>query len=100
LPCAHTLEALIAGVRNPKVLAPMAKARMRATIAVLEEALSGFFTTDHHARILRMMLDNIDRLSGQIADLGAKIEEAIGRFAAQVERLDEITAVGLTSAQN
>jgi transposase len=92
------LEALIAGQRDPKVLARMARARMRAKIADLEEALAGFFT-EHHAGILRMMLDNIDRLSGQIAALDAKIEEAITPFAAQVRQLDEITAIGLTSAQ-
>lgn len=92
------LEALIAGQRDPKVLAQMAQGRMRAKTADLQEALRGFFT-DHHASILRMMLDNIDRLSGQIAALDAKIEEAIAPFAHQAEQLDEITAVGVTSAQ-
>jgi hypothetical protein len=38
------LEALVAGQRDPKVLAQMAKARMRVKIAELEEALRGFFT--------------------------------------------------------
>jgi len=92
------LEALIAGVRDPKVLAQMAKARMRSKIADLEEALRGFFT-DHHAGILRMMLDNIDRVSGQVAALDAKIDEAIAPFARQMEQLDDITGIGVTSAQ-
>jgi transposase len=92
------LEALIGGVRDPKVLAAMAKARMRAKIPDLEEALRGFFT-DHHARILRMMLDNIDRLSDQIAALDTTIEEAIAPFTGQVAQLDELTGVGVTSAQ-
>jgi transposase len=92
------LQALIGGQRDPKVLARMARARMRAKITILEEALTGFFT-DHHAGILRMMLDNIDRLSGQITVLDARIEQAIAPYAAQVERLDEITAVGITAAQ-
>jgi transposase len=92
------LEALIAGQRDPKVLAQLARRRLRAKLAALEEALRGFFT-DHHAVILRMMLDNIDRLSEQIAALDTTIEQAIAPFAAQVAQLDEVTGVGVTAAQ-
>jgi transposase len=92
------LEALIAGQRDPKVLAQLAKRRLRAKLAALEEALRGFFT-DHHAVILRMMLDNIDRLSEQIAALDTTIEAAIAPFASQVAQLDEVTGVGVTAAQ-
>jgi transposase len=92
------LEALVAGQRDPKVLAQIAKARMRTKPAELEEALRGFFT-DHHAAILRMMLDSIDRHSEQIAALDTKIEAAIAPFARQVAQLDEITGVGATAAQ-
>ena len=92
------LEALIAGQRDPAVLAQLARASMRRKIAVLREALDGFFT-DHHGRILRMMLDNIDRLSAQIATLDAATEEAVAPFATQVRQLDEITGAGTTVAQ-
>src|SRR6266540_4749670 len=92
------LEALIAGQRDPKVLAQLARRRLRAKIAALEEALRGFFS-DHHAVILRMMLDNIDRLSEQIAALDTTIAEAIAPFAVQVAQLDQITGVGVTAAQ-
>ncbi|GAA4996526.1 IS110 family transposase [Actinopolymorpha pittospori] len=92
------MHALIAGQRNPKVLAAMAKGRMRTKTIALQEALTGFFT-DHHATILATMLDNIDRLGVQITDLDAKIELAIAPFAHQVDQLDAITAVGVTSAQ-
>ena len=92
------LEALIAGQRDPKVLAQLARRRLRAKRAALEEALSGFFT-DHHGAILRMMLDNIDRHSEQIAALDTKVEEAIAPFAVQVAQLDAITGVGATAAQ-
>jgi transposase len=92
------MSALIDGQRDPKALAQLAKAGLRSKITVLEEALSGFFT-DHHARLLVMMLDNVDRLSGQIAALDSAIEEAISPFSRQVAQLDEITAVGMTSAQ-
>ncbi len=92
------LEALVAGQRDPKRLAQLARRGLRAKLAALEEALSGFFT-DHHAAILRMMLDNIDHHSQQIAALDAKVEQAIAPFAAQVAQLDEIIGVGVVAAQ-
>jgi transposase len=92
------LEALIAGQRDPKVLAQLARRRLRVKLAALEEALSGFFT-DHHGAILRVMLDNIDRHSEQIAALDRKVEEAIAPFAVQVAQLDQVTGVGATAAQ-
>ncbi len=92
------MRALIAGQRDPVVLAAMAKGRPRAKTTALQEALTGFFT-DHHATILHMMLANIDRLSGQIAALDAQVAAASAPFAHQVDQLDAITAVGLTSAQ-
>jgi transposase len=88
------LEALIAGQRDPKMLAQLAQRRLRAKRA----ALSGFFT-DHHGAILRMMLDNIDRHNEQIAALDRKVEQAIAPFAVQVAQLDAITGVGATAAQ-
>jgi transposase len=92
------LEALIAGNRDPKALAQMAKGRMRVKMPDLEDALTGFFT-EHHAWLARMMLDRIDSLSEQITTLDTKIEEVIAPFSHQVEQLDEVTGVGVTSAQ-
>jgi transposase len=92
------LDALVAGQRNPSVLAQMAKGRMRPKIAVLNEALRGFFT-DHHGVILAMMLENIDRLSAQIAALDITIAQAIAPYAAQVRQLAEITGSGTVSAE-
>jgi hypothetical protein len=71
---------------------------LRAKVSALEEALRGFFT-DHHAAILQMMLDNIDRHSEQIAALDTTLEAAVAPFAQQVAQLDEITGVGVTAAQ-
>ncbi|MGC1209912.1 MAG: IS110 family transposase [Micromonospora sp.] len=93
------IEALIAGERDPKVLAQLARGRMRAKISVLEEALTGHFA-DHHAYICRMMLDNIDRLSQQIVELTAKIDELIAPFEHQVTQLDEVAGIGRISAQD
>jgi transposase len=92
------LAALIAGERDPKVLAQLARGRMRAKLSVLEEAFTGFFT-DHHAFLLAKMLARVDALDGDIAELDRKLEELIVPFQAAVDRLDEITGVGRTAAQ-
>ncbi|MDF2711287.1 MAG: hypothetical protein K0R62_6939 [Nonomuraea muscovyensis] len=92
------MEALIAGERDVTVMAQMAKARARNKITELEEALRGFFT-DHHAAILRMMLDNLDRMAAQIADLDRKIEATVAPFATQIAQLSEITGIDQIAAR-
>jgi transposase len=49
------LAALLAGERDPKVLAELARGRLRAKRSVLEEAFTGHFT-DHHGFLLARML--------------------------------------------
>jgi transposase len=70
------LEALIAGERDPKVLAGLARGRMRVKHAALVQALTGRFD-DHHAELARVLLDQIDALTAQIGRLTARIEELI-----------------------
>jgi transposase len=69
----------------------------RKKTEALEEALRGFFT-DHHAMIRQMMLDNSDRISAQITELDARIEEAIGPFSRQAARLADIPGVNTVAA--
>jgi len=92
------LEALIAGQRDPHVLAGLARGSMRGKKSVLQEALTGHFR-DHHGWLLAMMCGRVDALTGQIEALTARIDEAIAPFAAQVAQLDEIPGVGRTGAQ-
>ena len=116
------LEALIAGQRDPKVLAGLARGRMKAKHAALVEALTGRFD-DHHAELTRMMLDQIDALTAQIDTLTSRIDQLIAAIpAAQgvdadgttgsgvghgrdvavlpaVDRLEQITGIGHTGAQ-
>ena len=92
------LEALIAGQRDPYVLAELARGSMRGKKSVLQEALTGHFR-DHHGYLLKMMLDRTDALTAQIEDLTRRIDEAIAPFAHQVAQLDEIPGVGKTGAQ-
>src|SRR5215211_2182433 len=75
------LEALIAGQRDPRVLAELARGRLRVKHAALVEALTGQFC-DHHGVIARMLLDQIDALSGQIERLTARIEQTIAQIPA------------------
>src|SRR6201989_2535270 len=53
------LAALVAGERDPKVLAQLARARMRGKIDRLEQAFDGHFA-DHHAFLLSRMLSRIE----------------------------------------
>jgi transposase len=92
------LEAMIDGQRDPAVLAQMAHGVMRSKIGALEEALRGHFE-DHHAFICRVMLERIDTLNAQIAQLDDKIEQVIAPFAGQITQLDEVAGIGRTNAQ-
>jgi transposase len=88
------IEALIAGERDPRVLADLARGRMKAKRAALVEALTGQFD-DHHAELARMLLDQIDALSAQIDRLTARIDELIAAVpAAQPPRGPDHHAAG------
>ncbi|WP_324276002.1 IS110 family transposase [Blastococcus brunescens] len=91
------LAALIGGQRDPKVLAQLARGRMRGKLTDLEEAFTGYFT-DHHARLLTTMLARIDGLTADIAGLEAMIEEMVAPFGHAVAKLDEIPGIGRAAA--
>jgi transposase len=65
------IKALIAGERDPQVLAGLARARMKARHDDLVEALDGMFD-DHHGELAQLLLDHIAFLGTQIAQLGAR----------------------------
>jgi transposase len=92
------MAALVAGQRDPGVLAQLARRRLRAKLSLLEEAFHGRFN-DHHAFLLQTMLSRIDQASADIAALDAKIDQEIAPFAPAVDQLDEICGVGRTAAQ-
>jgi transposase len=70
------LEALIAGERDPRILAGLARGRMRTKNTELVAALNGRFD-DHHGELARMLLDQIDALGTQIDKLTTRIDESI-----------------------
>jgi transposase len=110
------VEALIAGERDPHVLADMALGKLRPKQAALVEALNGRFD-EHHAELARMLLDQVDALTDQIIRLGRRIDELVdelpqaqprpptdpsgsdgGGGLGVVDRLDEITGIGRDAA--
>lgn len=70
------VEALIAGRSDPQELAGLARGRLRGKHAALVEALTGRFD-EHHGELARILLDQIDRLDTQIAQLTARIGELV-----------------------
>jgi transposase len=91
------LEALIAGERDPAVLADFAQTRMRVKIPELRLALEGGFSA-HHALLLRMLLDHIDHLTAAIAKLDAQAELEVAPFSASIDLLCTIPGLGARTA--
>jgi transposase len=92
------MGALIAGQRDPKILAQLARTAMRAKIRDLEESFVGRFS-EHHAFLLARMLAHIDALDADIAAVEDRTEDLIAPFAVAVATLDDIPGVGPTAAQ-
>ena len=116
------IEALIAGERDPRVLAGLARGRMKVKHAALVQALTGRFG-DHHGELARMLLDSYDALTAQIGKLTSRIEELIADIPqargvdasgatgpgageapdaavrSAIARLDEVPGVGRHTAQ-
>jgi transposase len=100
------LAALVAGERDPQVLAELAKGTLRKKIPQLRQALRGKFS-EHHAMLIGLCLDHIAHLEGAIARLderidavfAASISEAGVPFARARDRLDTITGVGKRAAE-
>jgi transposase len=68
------IKAMIAGQRDPQVLAGLARTRMRAKHDDLAEALDGMFD-DHHGELAGLLLDQIAFLSDRISRTAARAAE-------------------------
>ncbi len=68
------IKAMIAGQRDPQVLAGLARARMRAKHDDLVAALDGMFDA-HHGELAQLLLDHIAFLDARIAQLAARAAE-------------------------
>ena len=92
------LTAMIAGERDPQVLAQLAKGKMRIKIPQLVEALTGHFNAQH-AQLARTMLHRLELVEHALAELDAVIAEACRPWAHQLELLQTIPGVGPKVAQ-
>lgn len=92
------LAALIAGERDPQVLADLALGRLRKKNDELIKSLVGRFT-DHHAWLCRLMLTEIDALNDRIADLDDRIEQVMQPFRHAADLLITIPGIGRRAAE-
>ena len=92
------IEALIAGERDPAVLADLARGRMRTKIPDLRLACAGRFG-DQHALMCTLHLEHIDHLTDMIARLDTRIDEASLPFVQQTDLLATIPGIGERAAQ-
>jgi hypothetical protein len=92
------LAALVAGERDPQVLAELAKGRLRSKLPQLRQALRGRFR-DHHALLVHLALGHLEHLEGAIAALERRVDEVTAPFARARDRLDTITGVGKRAAE-
>ena len=95
------MDQLIAGQRNPKVLAQLARTAARRKISQLEEALDGaeFFTTAH-AVLLAKVLERIDRLAADIDQLTVVIERLLAPYEEQLQQAESMPGWGRRAAQD
>jgi transposase len=87
------IEALIAGDRDPRRLADLARTRLRGRRGELEQALDGMAFGAHHAWLARLHLDRIDALDRQVAAINDEIEACL----AAIPQAQGITAGGVRS---
>ena len=95
------MDHLIAGERNPKVLAQLARAAARRKISQLEAALEGAeFFTPAHAALLAAMLARIDRVNAEIARLTGVIETLLEPCEEQLQQAESMPGWGRRAAQD
>lgn len=92
------IEALIAGERDPRVLAELARGVMRTKIPDLTMACAGRFG-DHHALLARLHTDHLDHLTRMIEDLDTRIGEVTDPVAEQLRLLRTIPGIGERATQ-
>ncbi len=91
------LSALIAGERDPAVLADLAKGRLRNKIGPLTEALQGRFS-NRHAFMTHEYLQRIDQLEESIKRLDQQTKAAMVDYEPAVALLSTIPGVSTTVA--
>jgi transposase len=92
---------LIAGERDPKALAGLARGRARVKIPQLRQALEGAeFFTPPLAALLAVMLARIDAIDAQIAALTQVIEQLLAPYEEQLQQAGSMPGWGRRAAQD
>jgi transposase len=95
------MDHLIAGVRDPKALAQLARGKARPKIARLAEALEGAeFFTGEHAALLKVMLERIDRIDADAGRLTEVIERLLAPYEEQLQQAESMPGWGRRAAQD
>lgn len=92
------IEAMVNGVNDPKVLAEMAKGRLRKKKETLEESLKGLMG-NHQKTMLNSQLRHLAFLDQEIARLDEEIGGRMHRFDEVMQRLDTIHGVDRRGAE-
>jgi transposase len=93
------LEALLGGNTDPKILADLARGRLRKKLPLLREALYGRFRS-HHRFLLEQILSHIDFLDELIESVSKEVENRIVPFLKEIELLKTMTGVKQRVAEN
>jgi transposase len=91
------LRALIQGKATLQEMAELAKGKLRSKIPQLELALEGKLE-EHHRFLLKLQLDRLERVEGDLAALERRIQEKLQPYATQLALLQEIPGVEQTLA--
>jgi transposase len=92
------IRGLIAGCDDAAALAEKARARLRAKVPQLRQALHGR-VTEHHRFLLRMLMDQVEHLEGLIERFDGRIAEVMAPFSGAAERLRRIPGIGATASE-
>ena len=92
------LDALVAGERDPRVLADLALGSLQGKVPLLTRALTGSFS-EHHAFMVASMLRAIDEADDRISCLSEEINRQLRPLRQQVDLLITIPGISLTLAQ-
>jgi transposase len=90
------LNALIVGESDPERLADLTSGRLKAPRAQLVEALHGRVTA-HHRFMLKLHMTQIAALDTAVAEVEARIREALGPFRAAVSLLTTMPGLSATA---
>jgi transposase len=91
------LAALLAGERDPDVLADLARGRLRAKLPELRRALTGRIQP-HHLVLIDQILQHIDFLEGAIAQVQVEIERCLPRFEEALDLVQSIPGIRAVAA--